>query len=332
MRALVSVASLIIIIAGLRAGSAVLVPLVAAAFVTLLTYPIVQAMRRSGVPRVLAVSATVLVILAVIVGPSAGIATAVRRFAAATPIYEDRLRQLAADTFLWLRSYGVETQHIAGLFDPGRVFGMVAGALGAIVGLFWVAFLVVLIAAFMLFAATALSDRREVVLPGGLRQNLARITRDIQTYLSVKTAVSIGTGLGAGGWVAALGVDFAVLWGLLTFILNFVPNVGSVLAAFPPALLALIQFGPGAALLVVLGYIAVNVLFSYFVEPYLMGVQLNLSPLVVVVSIITWGWIWGIGGVLLAVPLTLIIKLGLESSDDLKWLAALLSGGEKNGR
>jgi AI-2 transport protein TqsA len=332
MRALVSVASLVIIIAGLRAGSAVLVPLVAAAFVTLLTFPIVQAMRRNGVPRVLAVSATVLAILAVIVGPSAGIAAAVRRFAAATPIYEDRLRQLAAGTFAWLRSYNIETQHIAGFFDPGRVLGMVGGALGAIVGLFWVAFLVVLIAAFMLFAVTALSDRPEVVLPDGFRRNLARITRDIQAYLSVKTAVSMGTGLAAGGWVAMLGVDFAILWGLLTFVLNFVPNIGSVLAAFPPALLALIQFGPGSALLVVVGYVGVNALFSYFVEPYLMGVRLNLSPLVVVMSVITWGWIWGVGGVLLAVPLTLIIKLGLESSDDLRWVADLMSGSDANGR
>jgi AI-2 transport protein TqsA len=331
MRALVSVASLIIIIAGLRAGSAVLVPLVAAAFVTLLTFPIVQAMRRNRVPRVVAVTATVLVILAVIVGPSAGIAAAVRRFAAATPVYEDRMRQLAAGTFAWLRSYNIETQHIAGFFDPGRVLGMLAGALGAIVGLFWVAFLVVLIAAFMLFAATAISDRRGLVLPEGLRDNLARITRDIQGYLGVKTVVSMGTGLAAGGWVGLLGVDFAVLWGLLTFVLNFVPNIGSVLAAFPPALLALLQFGPGAAALVVLGYIGVNAFFSYFVEPYLMGVRLNLSPLVVVVSVITWGWIWGVAGVLLAVPLTMIIKLGLESSDDLRWIAVLMSGGE-NGR
>jgi AI-2 transport protein TqsA len=332
MRALVSFASLFIIIAGLRAGSAVLVPLVAAAFVTLLTFPVVQAMRRNHVPRVVAVTATVLVILAMIVGPSAGIAAAVRRFAAAAPMYEDRLRLLAADLFAWLRSYNIETQQIAGLFDPGRVLGIMVGALGAIVGLFWVGFLVVLIAAFMLFATTAISDRRGLVLPEGLRDNLVRITHDVQAYLSVKTAVSMGTGLGAGGWVALLGVDFAVLWGLLAFILNFVPNIGSVLAAFPPALLALLQFGPGTAALVVLGYVGVNALFSYFVEPYLMGMRLNLSPLVIVVSVITWGWIWGVGGVLLAVPLTLIIKLGLEGSNDLKWIAALMSGGDSNGR
>ncbi|CAN5403396.1 AI-2E family transporter [soil metagenome] len=331
MKALVSVASIVIIIAGLRAGSAVLVPLVAAAFVTLLTFPIVQSLRRSGVPRLVAVTMTVLAILAVIVGPSAGIAAAVRRFGAAAPEYEDRLRQLAAGAFAWLRSYNIETQHIAGFFDAGRVLNVLVGALGAIVTLFWVGFLVVLIAAFMLVAATAVADRRGVVLPDGLRDNLARITRQIQGYLAVKTVVSMGTGLTAGAWVGFLGVDFAVLWGLLAFVLNFVPNIGSVLAAFPPALLALVQFGPGAAALVVLGYVAVNSLFSYFVEPYLMGRRLNLSPLVVVVSVITWGWIWGVAGVLLAVPMTMVIKLGLESSDDLKWVAALMSGDNGDG-
>lgn len=328
MRVLVSLASLVVIIAGLRVSSAVLVPLVAAAFVTLLTFPIVQALRRNHVPRVLAVSMTVLVILAAVVGPSAGVAAAVRRFAAAAPEYEVRLRQIAAEVFAWLRSYNIETNVVAGFFDPGRVLSVLVGALGAIVTLFWVGFLVVLIAAFMLFAATAISDRKGLVLPNGLRANLARITLDIQAYLAVKTVVSMGTGLAAGAWVGLLGVDFAVLWGLLTFLLNFVPNIGSVLAAFPPALLALLQFGPGAAVMVVIGYIAVNGLFSYLIEPYLMGRRLNLSPLVVVVSVIAWGWMWGVAGVLLAVPLTMIIKLGLESSDDLRWIAQLMSGGE----
>lgn len=328
MRILVSAASLVVIIAGLRAGSAVLVPLVVAAFVTLLTFPIVQALRRSGVPRVLAVTMTVLVILAAVVGPSAGIAAAVRRFGAAAPEYEDRLRQMATGVLAWLRAYDIETSVIAGFLDPARVLNVLVGGLTAMLTLFWVGFLVVLIAGFMLFAATAISDRRGLALPDGLRENLARVTLDIQAYLSVKFVVSLGTGLAAGGWAWLLGVDFAVLWGMLAFLLNFVPNIGSVLAAFPPSLLALVQFGPGRAALMVLGYIGVNSVFSYFIEPYLLGRRLNLSPLIVVVSIITWGWVWGLAGVLLAVPMTMVVKLGLENSDHFRWIADLMSGGD----
>jgi AI-2 transport protein TqsA len=191
-----------------------------------------------------AVTATVLVILAVIVGPSAGIAAAVRRFAAGDADVRGSAAPARGRLFAWLGPTTSRPAHRRALRSGPRP-GIIVGALGAIVGLFWVGFLVVLIAAFMLFA----DDGHQRSPRAGAARRPARATcpdHARRPGLSERQdGRQHGHGLGAGGWVALLGVDFAVLWGLLAFILNFVPNIGSVLAAFPPALLALLQFGPG---------------------------------------------------------------------------------------
>jgi predicted PurR-regulated permease PerM len=211
--------------------------------------------------------------------------------------------------------------------DPVRVLDVTVSALSNIVTLLSFALLVVIVTAFMLVEATDVLDRRHRVLPPGLKLQLARIAREMQGWLWVKTVVSALTGLTAGLWVMIVGVDFAVLWGLVAFLLNYIPNLGSFIAAWPPVLLALIQFGPLAAGLVLVGYVVINVVFGSFLEPYLMGRQVGLSPLVVLLAVIAWGWMWGVAGMLLSVPITMAIKVGLEQSDDLRWIALLLGNG-----
>ena len=123
---------------------------------------------------------------------------------------------------------------------------------------------------------------------------------------------------------AILGVDFAILWGLVAFLLNYVPIIGSIIAAIPAILLALIQLGVAPALLTCLGYVVVNVIFGSILEPRFMGRGLGLSTLVVFLSLVFWGWILGPVGMILSVPLTMIVKIALESSDDTHWIAVML--------
>ena len=132
------------------------------------------------------------------------------------------------------------------------------------------------------------------------------------------------TGTVVGVAMAIVGIDFPVLWGVLAFLLNYVPNLGSILAAIPPVLLALVQFGVGRAIAVVAVFAAVNVLLGNLLEPRLMGRRLGLSTLVVFLSLIFWGWVWGPVGMLLSVPLTMIVKIMLENTPDLRWVAVLL--------
>ena len=147
---------------------------------------------------------------------------------------------------------------------------------------------------------------------------------EVQEYLGIKTFISLATGILLGAWCWVMGLDFPVLLGLMAFVLNYVPTVGSIIASAPAILLALIQVGFGHAVLVGAGFFAVNGVFGNLIEPNLLGRRLGLSTLVVILSLIFWGWVWGPVGALLAVPLTMIVKIMLENTSDLRWVAVLL--------
>jgi predicted PurR-regulated permease PerM len=151
-----------------------------------------------------------------------------------------------------------------------------------------------------------------------------KIADEVQRYLAMKTVISLATGLLAGVWVWVLGLDFPIFWGMIAFLLNYVPNVGSIIAAVPPILLALVQLGPKGAALTAAGYLVVNMVLGNMIEPNLMGRRLGLSPLVVMLSLVFWGWAWGAIGMLLSVPLTMIIRIMLENTEDQRWIAVLL--------
>jgi predicted PurR-regulated permease PerM len=151
-----------------------------------------------------------------------------------------------------------------------------------------------------------------------------QVIEDINHYVVVKTGVSLSTGVLAGVWLAILGVDYPVLWGFLAFLLNYVPNLGVIIAAVPVVLLALVQYGLGRALLVAAGYLAVNIVVGTIVEPRIVGRGVGLSTLVVFLSLIFWGSIFGLVGMVLCVPITMTLKFALETNEQTRWLAVLL--------
>ncbi|MCA9467990.1 MAG: AI-2E family transporter, partial [Nitrospira sp.] len=161
---------------------------------------------------------------------------------------------------------------------------------------------------FILFEASSFQQKVRAALgdPKGTLPQFQKIIDAVNNYLAIKTLVSVATGVIVAIWVAILGIDFPVIWGLLAFLLNYIPNLGSIIAAVPPVLLGYIQFGLGRAVLVAIGFIIVNVVFGNAVEPRLMGRKLGLSTLVVFLSLIFWGWVWGPVGMLLSVPMTMV--------------------------
>ena len=138
-----------------------------------------------------------------------------------------------------------------------------------------------------------------------------------------------GTGIFVATWLAIFGVDQYVLWGMLAFLLNYVPNIGSIIAAIPAVLLALVQGGFELALWATLGYVIVNVVVGSVIEPRLMGQGLGLSTLVVLLSLVFWGFILGPVGMLLSIPLTMMIKIGLEGNEQTQWVSILLGPAEE---
>ena len=157
-------------------------------------------------------------------------------------------------------------------------------------------------------------------------ETMARVNQSVQEYLGLKTVISLLTGLLVTVVLWLFGVDFALLWGTLVFIMNFVPTIGSIVATIPPIAITLFQFGSiSKTLLVAVLLIAIQVVVGNIIEPKVMGKGLNLSPLVVLLSLIFWGWIWGIPGMLMSVPLTAAIRIALEQIDSTRTVAALIS-------
>lgn len=204
---------------------------------------------------------------------------------------------------------------------------VVSSTVRSIASLVTMTLLVVLMMVFLLLEAAGLPRRLEIAL-GWREEDLERLgvmRQQVQRYLGYKTLISLVTGVLLGGWVWILDVNFPVLWGLIAFILNYIPSIGSIIAAIPAVLLALADHGPGVAVLVVLGYLTVNILLGNFIEPQLMGRRLGISTLVVFLSLIFWGWLWGPIGMLLSVPLTMILRIALENTEDFRWVAQLIA-------
>jgi AI-2 transport protein TqsA len=154
------------------------------------------------------------------------------------------------------------------------------------------------------------------------------VAHKVRRFLLIRTVLGVISGAAVTAWLWFMGVDFAPFWGVLFFLLNYVPNIGSIIAGIPPTLLAFVQFGPGWALLVAGGLLAMEQVTGNFLDPHLQGRTLNVSSLVVLLSVILWGWIWGVPGALIAVPLTVTIILVCAKVPMLRPIAVLLSGGE----
>jgi len=220
-----------------------------------------------------------------------------------------------------------ETEEGALGLDAKAFFNYASWVAGMVTNFSANLFVVVILFIFMVIEAAGL-DAKVRMIPGYTaidNDRLRRILDDIRHYLVIKTQVSLLTGFLLAVWLWILGVDFPLLWGLLAFLLNFVPNIGSIIAAIPAVLLALVQIGPGVAVLATLGYMAVNIGIGNFLEPRLLGRGLGLSTLVIFLSLLFWNFILGPIGMLLSVPLTMMLKIALERSDETRWIAVLLS-------
>jgi len=218
------------------------------------------------------------------------------------------------------------------LLDFGGIFGIVRGLFQGLTTVLGKTFLIFLTVFFILLEVSSFPLKFNAVFPS-TRESLAlrRFTKSIRNYIAIKTATSLATGILIGVWLALCGIRFPVLWGLLAFLLNFIPNVGSILAAFPPALLALIDSGWKTMLVVVMAFLIVNTLIGSILEPRVMGRGLGISPLIVFASLVFWGWVFGPVGMFLSVPLTMTIKIALESNADTRWIAVFL-GSEADAK
>ncbi len=332
-RTLLTLAALVVVVAGLKAAGPLLLPFFVAVFLSILSAPPVLWLERKGWPDWSAVLVVMLGVFGLLMTFAGLVGASLRGFEEALPRYRERLIDQTSHLMDYLATFGYEfkSEDILGMIEPGALVDMFGSTLNGLLGALANTSLVVLTMVFILFEAAGFPRKlaKAVEHPTTSLQSGGRIMVEIQRYLALKTVVSVATGVLVVLSAWALGVDFAVLWGALAFFFNFIPNVGSVLAAIPAVLVALIQLGPETALYLMLCYVAINMIIGNAVEPKLMGDQLGLSPLVVFLSLVFWGWVWGPVGMLLSVPLTMIVKILFEQSDDGRWVAVLLGPSPK---
>ena len=328
MNALLPMAAFVVVVAGLRAAKQLILPFLFALVLAVLVLPAVRFLERNRVPRGIAVAFSVFGVFGILVGVGTVLGQIAQQFSTALPRYQEALSDDYAAAMAWLAEKGVEPSLMdpGGWFDPGDAMVYVGTSLNSALDILSNTLLVALTMAFILAEAAGIPDkwRRAFGETSNQAAQWGALAGKVQRYLALKTIISALTGLLLGTFVALLGLDFPVLWGLLVFALNFVPTIGSIIAAIPPVLLALIQLGPGYALGVGVGFLAVNLSIGNLLEPRIMGDQLGLSPMIVFLSLVFWGWLWGPMGMLLSVPLTVVMRNVLDHRDDTRWLAVLL--------
>ncbi len=336
--ALVGLAALVIFLAGVQAASAIVTPFLISGVIAVLTLPVVTWLHLHRVPKVLAILivACCLAGLLALVGNVALVS--LEAFNQNLPSYQERLELqvevVAGGLQDLLRKFGLEivAEDLWEQLDLRSAAGLAGSTLLEFGNLVTKAILVVLTIVFMLLEGFRMPAKMELALGQTDRtwSGFLAFAKSVQKYLAVKTVTSVATGVLAGLWTWILGVDYPVFWGLVAFLFNYVPNIGSFVAAVPAVLMAIVQFGPTSGVAVAVGYFAINITIGGVIEPKFMGDSVGLSPLVVFMSLVFWGWLLGAVGMLLSTPLTIIVKIALENNSSTEWIATLIGPGSRS--
>jgi AI-2 transport protein TqsA len=321
-------AALVIIIWGFTLAQSVIVLFLVSVFLAVLGTPPVLWMQRRRVPSVLAALIVIGAMVAILLSAGVLVGASLGDFTSNVPVYQVRLQEQIQSLKVFLAGKGIENvdKILTDYVNPAALMRLTASLLSGLGSALSNIFLILLIVTFILLEAPSFPNKLKAAFGGRLRgsHSFTKFTEDIYRYVVVKTGVSASTGILTGVWLVILGVDYPVLWGFLSFLLNYVPNLGVVIAAVPPVLLALVQYGLGRALLVAAGYLAVNIVVGTILEPRIVGRGVGLSTLVVFLSLILWGSIFGLVGMVLCVPITMTLKFALETNEQTRWLAVLL--------
>ena len=321
-------AAIIVILAGMMYASSIIAPFLLALFIAIILSQPVQWLVRKRVPLWIAIVIVLLGGIAIFIGMGEIIGTSLSSFRQDAPKYAASLNAMAASFFQFLQEQGFDLnqQQLGEMIDPGRVMNITAGILGTLGSVMGNTFLVFFIILFILLEDQSFAYKAKVLTrgPSESLDFLNQIGKSIRHYLSIKTLISIITGALIWLSLVIIGVEYAIVWALIAFLLNYIPTIGSILAGIPAVLFALVQVGFGGALWTLVVYVTVNTVIGNLVEPKMMGKGLGLSSLVVFLALVFWGFLLGTVGMFLSVPLTMAFKITLEQSEKTRWIAILL--------
>lgn len=333
-RVFVAIAAIVIILAGVKLASEIVIPFLLSLFIAIICSPIIQAMTARKIPLWLAISLLLVLFGTVFMFLAGLVNSAVREFSASIPQYKllllERLTTLMQLAQRWDIPLALSREQILELFDPSIIMNFVSRLLLSFSSVVTNILILLLVVVFMLFEAPTAKHKLAVALGGrgqsinAKENHIDRVLQGIINYLGVKTVISLTTGIAIWILLEIFGVQYAVLWATLSFLFNYIPNIGSFIAGVPIVVQALLLNGFSIGFGVLIGVVAINMLIGNVIEPRMMGRRLGLSTLVVFLSLLFWGWLLGTVGMLLSVPLTMALKIALESSPSTLRYAGLL--------
>jgi predicted PurR-regulated permease PerM len=324
-----------VVIAGLRYAAPIINPVLMAVFVSIIIYQPIDWMIKKKVNRSLSILIVMVSLGAIIFGFSVVINQSLKKFTFNLPVYKEKLSAVITQLIEWVNGFGMSLHpdDVLSKFGGGNVFGYATNFLASLGGVMGQIVLLILVVAFVIGESTSFPIKLAAILkkPDQSMTNLGLITKNVRNYLGMKTITGSVAGILVALLLIILDIPYAVIWGLLVFIFRFIPNIGSTISAIPIMLFVLIQDGISGVLYAGIGYGAINFIVGQIVEPKFLAKGMDLSTLVVFLSLVFWGWIFGDIGMLLSVPITMAIKISLGSRKSTQWIAILL-GSEKNAR
>lgn len=335
---ILTVAALFIIIYGIKSAATIITPLLLATFITIICAPVINIMTRHRIPQWLAIFVLFALITSVFSLFIGLLGATVSEFTRSLPEYRILLTQKISQLLEFAHRFNLQDifprDKLTESLNPNFFINLVRNTFSSLSGTVTSIFVLFLIVLFML-SEMGIAQQKLANLFDGEEKKAEQVARvykildSVMQYLSVKTLTSFLTALSVYIMLKILGVQYAILWATCAFLFNFIPNIGSVLAAIPVIIQALILNGFSIGLIVTIGYIVINMLLGNFIEPKLMGKRLGLSTLVVFISLIFWGWLLGLTGMFLSVPLTMTTKIILEANPSTAKLAYLLGNGSE---
>ena len=325
---LIGLASFVIIVAGLRASGEIVVPFLLALFFTLIIFPILVWSKKLKIPAGLAILATVLAIIIIFTFFVFVLGANVQSLAEYIPRYHDLLDQRWAEIAGYWHAQGVDLSifQISDLIDSNILKDLALGSLGSLTVVIEDGFMIFVLMIFMLLASNSFPSKVKAISNNKHKTLtiLDRIIHMISHYMVLKTAISLLTGILVSLLLIILDIEHPIFWGFFAFALNYIPNIGSVLAALPVISIALIQSGAETAVYVTVGYVLINTVIGNILEPRVMGKSTELSVVFIFLSLIFWGWVLGPVGMFLSVPLTIVIKIVFENFESTRWISILI--------
>ncbi|MFN2315286.1 MAG: AI-2E family transporter [Gemmatimonadales bacterium] len=325
----VTIGGAVLVLAGMRAAAPVVGPLLLALLITIAWSPASLWLRRRGWPPAVAALTGIVVSLVGLALLVALVWSSLIGLEDKLPEYQPRVAALQASGAELLAKLPFDSSRLlsAEEVQPGALVGYALQMIGGVTSAAGALALLGLLMAFMMLESVRYPEKLERVLTASeeTRTRITRFGESMRSYIVINAVFGLIAAVANTLLLLALGVDFAILWGVLSFLLSFVPNVGVLISIVPPALMALLQFGAGRAVIVAAGFFVINFIVDNILKPRFVGSSLNLTPITVVVSLVFWGWLLGPAGALLAVPLSIAVKFLLEIFEESRWLAALMS-------